>query len=58
MGNQRETLVPSEPKYILLFSRQTNNTDLKAIIASNASIHNNILDYLWVDMAHLFAVNE
>ena len=45
MGNQYETLIPSRPKYTPLFSHQTNNTKLKSIIESNASIYGNITDY-------------
>ena len=46
MGNQRETLIPSKLNYITLFSHQTNNTELKSIIESNASIYDNRIDYL------------
>ena len=46
MGNQREILIPSRLKHITLLSHQTNNTKLKSIIESNASIYNNTIDYL------------
>ncbi len=46
MGNQCETIIPSRLNYVTLLSHQTNNTELKSIIAFNASIHNNIIDHL------------
>ena len=46
MGNQRKTLIPSKLKYITLLSHQTNNTELKSTIGSNASIYDNTIDYL------------
>jgi len=46
MGNQRETIIPSRLNYVTLFSHQTNNTKLKSLIGLNASIYDNIIDYL------------
>ena len=53
MGNQRQTLIPSRLKYITLLSHQTNNSQSKSIIGFNASIYNNTMDYLWVNIAYL-----
>ncbi len=46
MGNQRETSIPSGLNHYTVLSHQTNNTKLKSIIESNASIYNNTIDYL------------
>ncbi len=46
MGGQRETLTPSRLKYTTLSFHQTNDTELKSTIKSNASIYNNTIDYL------------
>ena len=58
MGSQRETLILSRLKYITLLSHQTNNTEAKLIKRFNDSIYDNIIDYLWVDMAYLFNNNH
>ncbi len=46
MGNQHETLIPSRLKYITLLSHKTNNDKLKLIISFNASIYDNMMDYV------------
>ncbi len=46
MGNQRQTLIPSKLNYITLLSHQTKNTELKSIVAFNASTYDNGIDYL------------
>ncbi len=58
MGNQREILVPSRLKYITLLSHQTNNTKLELTIGFNASIYDNIIDYLSVNTAYLFVLKK
>ncbi len=45
MDGQRETLVPSKLDYVTLLFHQTNNTELKSIIRSNAFIYGNKIDY-------------
>ncbi len=44
MDNQREALFPSRLKYITVLSHQTNNSELKSTVGSNASIHNKTRD--------------
>ena len=46
MGNQCETIIPSNLGHITLLSHQTNNTELKSTIGFNSSIYNNMTDYL------------
>ena len=58
MGNQRETLIPSKLKYITLLSYQTNNYQFKSTTGFNASIYNNTIDYLWLNIVHLFVVKK
>ena len=58
MGNQYETLIPSRLKHITLLSHQTNNSELKSTVGFNASIYNNIMDYLSVNIAYLFVVKK
>ena len=58
MGNQCETLIPSRPKYMTLLSHQANNSQFKSIIGFNTFIYNDIMDYLWVDIAYLFMVKK
>jgi len=58
MGNQYETIIPSKLKYITLFSHQTNNSEVKRTMGFNASIYNNRIDHLWVDIAYLFVAKK
>ncbi len=46
MHGQRKTLIPSKLNHIPLTFHKTNNTKLKSIIACNASIYGNTIDYL------------
>lgn len=46
MGSQRENLIPSRLEYITLLSHQTDNSQFKLIIGINASIYNNVINYL------------
>ena len=58
MGNQYETLIPSKLKYFSLTFHKTNNTKLRLTIALNTSIHDDILDYLCVDIEYSFVVKK
>ena len=46
MGGQRETLIPSRLKHVPLTFHKANNIKLKLIAACNASIYDNMIDYL------------
>ena len=58
MNGQCKTLIPSKLNYIPLTFHKTNNTEVKLMIAFNNSIYDNVMDYLWVGIAHLFVVKK
>jgi len=58
MGNQHETLIPSRLEYVTSLSHQTDNSQFKSIIGFNAFVYNNVIDYIWVNIAYLSVVKK